>query len=111
MADKYNRAKSLDMPIVDRVAKLSEERGMPMAQIALSWHLNKGIESPTLGFSKPARVDDALAAIDIKLSDEEMDYLEELYVAHELVGPIGRPGEKPLAGTIRPSSVSEIKEG
>ena len=111
MADKYNRAKSLDMPIIDRVAKLSEERGMPMAQIALSWHLNKGIESPTLGFSKPARVDDALAAIDIKLSDEEMDYLEELYVAHELVGPIGRPGEKLLAGTIRPSSVSEIKEG
>lgn len=111
MADKHNRAKSLDIPIIDRVAKLSKERGMPMSQIAIAWHLNKGIESPTLGFSKPARVDDALATVDIKLTDEEMDYLEELYVAHELVEPIGRPGEKPLAGTIRPSSVSEIKEG
>lgn len=111
MADKYNRAKSLDLPIIARVAELSEKRGVPMAQIAIAWHLNKGVESPTLGFSKPARVDDALAAIDIKLTDEEMDYLEEPYVAHELVGPIGRPGEKPLAGTIRPSSVSEIKEG
>lgn len=111
MADKYGRAKSLDMPIVERVAELAEKRGVPMAQIAIAWHLNKGVESPTLGFSKPARVDDALAAVNITLSQEEMDCLEEPYVAHELVGPIERPGEKPLAGTIRPKTRSEIHEG
>lgn len=102
MANKYNRAETLDLPIIERVAKLAEKRGVPMAQIAIAWHLCKGVESPTLGFSKPARVDDALAAVDIKLTPEEMDYLEEPYIAHELVGPLARPGEKPLAGTIRP---------
>lgn len=108
MADKYDRAKSFDMSIIQRVAELAEQRGLPMAQIAIAWHLNKGIESPTIGFSKPSRVDDALAAVDIKLSQKEMDYLEELYVAHELVGPLGRPGEKPIAGTIRSKTRSEI---
>ena len=104
MADKYNRAESLDMPIIDRVAEVAERHGVPMAQIAIAWHLNRGVESPTLGFSKPTRVDDAVAAVDIELAKDEMDYMEEPYVAHELVGPIGRPGEKPIAGTIRPKA-------
>lgn len=63
-----------------------------------------GPSGPTLGFSKPARVDDAVAAVDIELAKDEMDYMEELYVTHELVGLIGRPGEKPIAGTIRPKA-------
>ena len=104
MADKYNRAESLDMPIIDRVAEVAERRGVPMTQIAIAWHLNRGVESPTLGFSKPARVNDAVAAVGIELSKEEIDYLEEPYLAHELVGPIGRPGEKPIAGTVRPKA-------
>ena len=111
MADKYNRAESLDMPIIDRVAEVAERRGVPMTQIAIAWHLNRGVESPTLGFSKPARVNDAVAAVGIELSKEEMDYLEEPYLAHELVGPIGRPGEKPIAGTVRPKTREEVREG
>lgn len=111
MTDKYNRAESLDMPVIERVASLAQRRGVPMAQIAIAWHLNRGVESPTLGFSKPARVDDAVAAVDIELSKEEIDYLEEPYLAHELVGPIGRPGEKPIAGTVRPKAREEVREG
>lgn len=111
MADKYDRAKSLDMPIIERVEEVAKHRGAPMAQMAIAWHLSKGVESPTLGFSKPSRVDDAIAAVDIKLSKEEMDYLEEPYVAHDLVGPIGRPGEKPIVGTTRPKTKEEIHEG
>ena len=99
MAQKYDSAEGLDLPIIQRVADLAEKRGVPMSQVAIAWHLNKGIESPTLGFSKPERIDDAVAAVDLKLSDEEMDYLEELYRAHELVGPASRPGEKALAGS------------
>ena len=56
-------------------------------------------------------MDDAVAAVDIRLSQEEMDYLEEPYVAHELVGPLARPGEKPIAGTTRPKTKEEIHEG
>lgn len=48
---------------------------------------------------------------EIELSKEEMDYLEEPYLAHELVGPIGRPGEKPIAGTVRPKTREEAREG
>ena len=69
------------------------------------------MESPTIGFSKPSRVDDALAAVQIELSKEEMDYLEGPYRAHELVGPLARPGEKPIAGTIRPKMKEEIRAG
>ena len=45
-----------------------------------------------------------MAALDVKLDQDEIDYLEEPYTAHELVGPIGRPGEKPLAGTTDPNA-------
>ena len=74
-----------------------------MAQVALAWHWARGIEAPIVGCSKPERVDDAVAALDVVLSHEEVAYLEEPYVAHELVGPIERPGEKPLAGTTDPN--------
>ena len=75
-----------------------------MAQIALAWHWARGIESPIIGCSKPARVDDGVQALQVTLSKEEVDYLEEPYEAHELVGPAARPGEKPLAGTTNPGT-------
>lgn len=100
MADKYNRAELIDLPIVECVADVAESRGVSMAQIALAWLFSKGIESATLGFSSPARVDDAVAAVDLMLSKEEIDYLESRYMAHDLVGPLARPGEKPLAGVV-----------
>lgn len=64
----------------------------------------RGVEAPIVGCSRPERVDDAVAALDVELSAEELAYLEEPYVAHELVGPLGRPGEKPLAGTTDPNA-------
>ena len=73
----------------------------PMPQIALAWHWARGVEAPIVGCSKPERVDDAVAALDITLSPAEIDFLEELYQPHALVGPKARPGEKPLAGTTK----------
>lgn len=103
MVDKYDHARQLDVPIVERVCELAQAKDVSMAQLALAWHLNRGVESPTVGFSKPERVDEAAAAVDVRLSKADMDYLEEPYVAHELVGPIERPGEKRLAGTNAPA--------
>ena len=102
--DKYDLAKDQDLPIVERVAELADRHGVPMARIALAWLWARGIESPLVGCSSPARVDDAVAALDVRLSGEEIAYLEEPYTAHELVGPLGRPGEKPLAGTTDPNA-------
>ena len=103
MRSKYDATRGQDMRIVERVAEVAANHGVPMAQVALAWHWARGIEAPIVGCSKPERVDDAVAALDVALSPEEVAYLEEPYVAHELVGPIERPGEKPLAGTTDPT--------
>ena len=109
MRNKYDAAEAKDMPIIARVAELAERQGVSMAQIALAWHWARGVEAPIVGCSKPERVDEAVAALDVSLSDEELAYLEELYVAHELVGPQARPGEKPLAGTTTPKLFSTLR--
>ena len=102
--DKYDLAKSQDTPIIERIAEVAERHGVPMARIALAWQWARGIEAPLVGCSKPSRVDDAVAALDVKLKQDEIDYLEEPYTAHELVGPLGRPGQKPLARTTAPNA-------
>ena len=104
MRNKYDADRERDMPIVVRVAELAERRGVPMSRIALAWHWARGVEAPIVGCSKPERVDDAVAALDMELTPDEVSYLEELYTAHELVGPAARPGEKPLAGTTNPNA-------
>ncbi len=103
MKGKYDADRERDMPIVTRVAELAERHGVPMAHIALAWHWARGVESPLVGCSRPERVDDNVAALDVTLTADEVSYLEEPYVAHELVGPLARPGEKPLAGTNDPN--------
>ncbi len=101
MVNKYDRDRKIDMPVIERVAQIASNHGVPMAQVALAWHWARGIEAPIVGCSKPERVDDAVAALDLKLSTEEVEFLEELYQPHNLVGPKGRPGEKALAGTTK----------
>ena len=104
MVNKYDAARENDMKIVTRVAEVAERHEVPMSRVALAWHWARGVEAPIVGCSRPERVDDAVAALDVELSDEELAFLEEPYVAHELVGPLGRPGEKPLAGTTDPNA-------
>ena len=101
MVNKYDHDRTIDMPVIERVAKVADDHGVPMAQVALAWHWARGVESPIVGCSKPERVDDAVAALDLELSPAEVDFLEELYQPHNLVGPKGRPGDKPLAGTTK----------
>lgn len=101
MRNKYDHDREIDMPIVTRVHDVAERLGVPMADVALAWHWTKGVAAPIVGCSRPSRVDDAVRALDVKLTPEDIAYLEEPYRPHELVGPKARPGEKPLAGTDR----------
>lgn len=101
MRNKYDHDREIDMPIVTRVHEVAERLGVPMADVALAWHWTKGVAAPIVGCSRPSRVDDAVRALDVKLTPEDIAYLEEPYRPHELVGPKARPGEKPLAGTDR----------
>lgn len=76
-----------DFAIADRVTKLAEDRGVPAAQIALAWMLAKPvITAPIVGASKPGHLEDAVGALSVKLSDDEVKQLEELYKPHAVAG-------------------------
>lgn len=76
-----------DFLVANRVEEIAKERGMTSSQIALAWVLSKAyIASPIIGSSKEAHLDQAIAALDIKLSDEEVKRLEELYQPHPVLG-------------------------
>ena len=76
-----------DFAVVDRVVELARKRGHSPAQIALAWLLHKpGITSPIIGASKLHHLEEAVAAVEIELSAEEMAFLEEPYQPHEIQG-------------------------
>jgi aryl-alcohol dehydrogenase (NADP+) len=82
----YDTAPS-DRVIVERVAKIAAERGVPRAQVALAWLLQKpGVTAPIVGATKPHHLDDAVAAVELRLSDDEIASLEEPYVPHAVAG-------------------------
>ena len=71
---------------LQRVVELAEKRGIPMAQVALSWILAKpGVVSPIIGATKPHHLEDAVASLGVKLSIEEMQALEEPYRPHPII--------------------------
>jgi len=76
-----------DFDIVDRVAEVARERGVPMAQVALAWLLRRsGVTAPIVGATKVRHLEDALAAEQLSLTDDEVTRLEELYVPHAVAG-------------------------
>jgi 1-deoxyxylulose-5-phosphate synthase len=78
---------SADFDVVDRCAEVAAERGVPSAQVALAWLLHRpGVTAPIVGATKPGHLDDALAAEDLVLTEEEMRRLEEPYVPHPVLG-------------------------
>ena len=83
---KYDAAKENDLEIISRVASLSDKYAVSMTQIALSWLLHRGAASPIVGATKVKHFDDALKAVDLKLNEEDLQFLEEPYRAHEIVG-------------------------
>ena len=91
MRQKYDRGRELDMPVVERVAKIAADHDVPMADVALAWHWARGVAAPIVGCSKPSRVDDAVRALQLHLTEDEVAFLEEPYIAHELVGLIPPP--------------------
>lgn len=99
MRAKYDRDREIDMPIIERVAEVARRHEAPMADVALAWQWAKGVAAPIVGCSRPGRVDDAVRALDLTLTDEEVAYLEEPYVAHDVVGALQRPGERPAPGS------------
>jgi len=83
----YEHTAEADRKVVEAVAAIARERGVPRAQIALAWVLGKRpVTAPIVGASKPGHLDDAVAALAIELTDEEIRRLEAPYVPHAIVG-------------------------
>jgi aryl-alcohol dehydrogenase (NADP+) len=76
-----------DFAVVDRVTEIARKRGIPNAQVALSWILQQpGVTAPIIGASKMKHLDDAIAALDVKLDPSELKALEEPYQPHRVLG-------------------------
>src|ERR1700732_4900077 len=83
----FAKTEGADRKVVDRVAQVAAARGIPRAQVALAWLLAKPvITAPIVGATKLQHLDDALASVRVKLSEDEMALLEEPYVPHVVVG-------------------------
>jgi aryl-alcohol dehydrogenase-like predicted oxidoreductase len=83
----YSRTEEDDHKVVDRLTEIAEKRGVPQAQIALAWLLGKpAVTAPIVGASKPHHLEDAVAAVSLHLSPEEIAALEEPYTPHPVLG-------------------------
>jgi len=76
-----------DFDIVNRLTEVATQKGVPNAQVALAWMLSKPfITAPIIGASKPGHLEDAVAALTVKLTSDEITRLEELYQPHPVLG-------------------------
>ncbi len=83
----YAQTEKTDRAVVDRVGEVADARRLPRAQVALAWLLNKpSVTSPIIGATKPDHLENAVAALSLALSPEEMARLEEPYVPHPVLG-------------------------
>lgn len=80
-----NKTAEQDKEIIDRVAEPAKRRGVTMTEISLAWLLTK-VSAPVVGATKIHHIDGAAKATELSLTNEEIAYLEEPYVPHNLVG-------------------------
>jgi aryl-alcohol dehydrogenase-like predicted oxidoreductase len=83
----YSQSEAVDRKVVDRLGQMAEERGVSRAQLALAWMLSKpAITAPIVGATKPHHLEEAVAALSLRLTPEEVAALEEPYTPHPVVG-------------------------
>ena len=82
---KYDATAEQDNVIISRVAEIAGKRGVTMTEISLAWLLTK-VDSPVVGATKLHHIEGACKAVEIRLTDEEISYLEEPYIPHALAG-------------------------
>lgn len=86
---KYDSTADADRQIIERVAEIAERRGVSRAKVALAWLLQKQpVVAPIIGATKISHLEEATGALEVKLSPDEVAYLEEPYVPHRVVGAL-----------------------
>jgi 1-deoxyxylulose-5-phosphate synthase len=85
--NKYDAAAEMDRPIVERVAELAQKHGASRSHIALTWLLQKDpVTAPIIGATRISHLEEAIGALSVKLTQDEVTYLEEPYVPHRIIG-------------------------
>lgn len=95
---KYDSTEAQDSIIIDRVAELAEKHNVSMTAISLAWLLTK-VTAPVVGATKESHVDGAVEAMSVKLTADEIAYLEEPYIPHRLVGVMAQNTVENAAGS------------
>lgn len=86
---KYDATADADNIVIERLASIAKKHGVPRVQIALAWLLQKQpVTIPIVGATKFSHLEDAIPALSIKLTDEEIAFMEEPYVPHKIVGHV-----------------------
>jgi 1-deoxyxylulose-5-phosphate synthase len=84
---KYDATPETDRRVLERVAEIAERHGIPRVHVALAWLLQKKpVAAPIIGATKASHLDEAVGALSVELTDVEVDFLEEPYVPHPIVG-------------------------
>ena len=83
---KYDNTQKIDTSIVMRVHEVADKYNVTMTQIALAWQFAKGVSAPIIGVTKIKYLDDTVGALNVKLTKEDIIYLDELYEPHRIVG-------------------------
>ena len=85
---KYDSTEESDKKIAARIRELAQKYGTSMTGIAFAWHFAKGVASPIVGATKAKYLDEAAGAFDISLTEEDVAYIDELYMPHKIVGAL-----------------------
>lgn len=83
---KYDSTEEQDKTIAARIKELADKYSATMTQVTLAWHYAKGVASPVIGATKTKYLDDAAGAFNIKLTKEDVAYIDELYIPHKITG-------------------------
>jgi aryl-alcohol dehydrogenase-like predicted oxidoreductase len=83
----YSKTEDADRKVIERLGELAKRRGLSRPVLALAWMLNKPfVTAPIVGATKPNHLPDAVAALSVRLTEDEMAFLEEPYVPHPVLG-------------------------
>lgn len=97
---KYDKTATADALIINRVLEIANKRGVSMTEVALAWLLTK-VTAPVVGATKISHVDGMAKAVDLELTEAEINYLEELYVPHALAGVMAQNGKQKAGNVVQ----------
>ena len=83
---KYDSTEEQDKTIAARIKELADKYSATMTQVTLAWHYAKGVASPVIGATKTKYLDDAAGAFNVELTNEDVSYIDELYIPHKITG-------------------------